>query len=381
MIIVYKSYMKEGKYVKLFISWSGEAGLKIADVIKTFLEKTTPVGELKTIYFSKDFDGGEQSSRKIFGDISRCDKLIMCITNESKKSPWMMFEAGYAKGLGKKVIPIYFEQNEDYHSWKDNPLFEITPILYERGNFKTRLFNDVKISDLKENHAFYTEMKKSIEYILESEKKIDTLCEELVSELTKKSTFSAMSPQYKDKIAYFKFGFETHDLYKLIFKLYKKKSDYLWIYGRRNSKILDDDYRRYYQELRDEPLSNSECLHDFRCLFLDPLSKNVDSAYYNDSLFEKRLILNIEETIQLVGNSKRLKKCFKIYSHERNDVIIRINDALIVATPDSINGRLQTITNMEFKVLSVHSQEGAHYVDIFNKVWNNAKPLIDSEVY
>ena len=50
------------------------------------------------------------------------DVYILCFTSDNKKSPWLLYEAGYASGLHKRVIPILFDKDSLWHSWIDNPM-------------------------------------------------------------------------------------------------------------------------------------------------------------------------------------------------------------------------------------------------------------------
>lgn len=46
-----------------------------------------------------NFQAGEFVQEKIISNIENCDILILCFTTENKRSPWLLYEAGYASGL------------------------------------------------------------------------------------------------------------------------------------------------------------------------------------------------------------------------------------------------------------------------------------------
>ena len=75
------------------------------------------------VFLSEDsIAAGEHVQEKIINQIVHCDKLLLCFTKENKKSPWLLYEAGFACGLNKTVIPILFDNDPNWHSWIDNPM-------------------------------------------------------------------------------------------------------------------------------------------------------------------------------------------------------------------------------------------------------------------
>ena len=106
--------------MNIFISWSKTKSMEYAKRTKKLFEELDP--SINAFVSEVDIVGGEDVQEKIIDKITDCDKLVLCFTKENKKSPWLLFEAGYARGLKKTVIPILFDNDPNWHSWIDNPM-------------------------------------------------------------------------------------------------------------------------------------------------------------------------------------------------------------------------------------------------------------------
>lgn len=104
----------------IFISWSKSKSREFAFEVKNLLETLNPH---LNIFMSEDnISAGEKVQEKIIQKISECDKVLLCFTRDNKKSPWLLYEAGYACGQNKMVIPLLFDEDPNWHSWIDNPM-------------------------------------------------------------------------------------------------------------------------------------------------------------------------------------------------------------------------------------------------------------------
>ena len=106
--------------MNIFISWSKKPSMDYALKTKDLLEKID--SNIRAFVSERDILAGEDVQNEIINRISECDKLILCFTKENKRSPWLLFEAGYARGLHKTVIPFLFDDDPNWHSWIDNPM-------------------------------------------------------------------------------------------------------------------------------------------------------------------------------------------------------------------------------------------------------------------
>ena len=121
--------------MNVFISWSKTKSMQFAIQTKELLEYIDP--SINAFVSEIDINGGEDVQEKIINRINACDKLILCFTKENKKAPWLLFEAGYARGLSKVVIPILFDNDPNWHSWIDNPMNVARDLKFNDRNFQT----------------------------------------------------------------------------------------------------------------------------------------------------------------------------------------------------------------------------------------------------
>ena len=105
---------------KIFISWSKNKSEELAKLTKHTLEELLP--DTNFFMSEEDIQAGDCVQNTIMHQIEQCDIFILCFTSDNKKSPWLLYEAGYASGLHKRVIPILFDKDSLWHSWIDNPM-------------------------------------------------------------------------------------------------------------------------------------------------------------------------------------------------------------------------------------------------------------------
>jgi hypothetical protein len=89
--------------MKAFISWSGDKSKRVAELLKDWIPKVTPSVELWLS--SQDIDSGSQWFAEITTQLADTTLGIICLTNENKNKPWILFESGaLAKGLNKAHV-------------------------------------------------------------------------------------------------------------------------------------------------------------------------------------------------------------------------------------------------------------------------------------
>jgi hypothetical protein len=359
--------------MKVFISWSKEKSMEIAIETKTLLEKLNP--NIDAFVSEVDINGGEYVQKQIIDKIRECDKLILCFTKENKKSPWLLFEAGYANGIQKVVIPILFDDDPNWHSWIDNPMNVVREIRFN-NNFNDLFMTDFELEDNDFNKRRIEHYKEIIFDIKDKHRDIDIQCESFVDKLIHNKAFVCESPFFQSKSAYFRTGFESFDLYKEIVDSFLYTGKYLWIYGRRNSKLFIGSFRYLFQYLKEKSSSKYENMGgiDFKCLFLDPNSKEVSRAHLHQETFENELKATISKANGIIGDDDILRKCFRLYQNHREEIIIRLDDCIIYSKPiyDSM-GRPQLLTDSKFEVFAVKSIKGKECVQKFENIWLNSK--------
>lgn len=150
---------------KIFISWSKAKSRDLAFELKSLLEKMAP--DINVFLSEDSIAAGEHVQEKIINQIVHCDKLLLCFTKENKKSPWLLYEAGFACGLNKTVIPILFDNDPNWHSWIDNPMNIAREISANSDEFYSDIINSLGITDTKYTKAVFLDFTRRIETVKE----------------------------------------------------------------------------------------------------------------------------------------------------------------------------------------------------------------------
>lgn len=93
----------------IFLSWSGERSRLFAETLHQWLPKV--IQNVKPWMSSSDIDKGLRWISEISDRLTKSNFGIICLTTESYKSPWLLFEAGaISSKIGKsKVCPILLD--------------------------------------------------------------------------------------------------------------------------------------------------------------------------------------------------------------------------------------------------------------------------------
>lgn len=360
--------------MKIFISWSKAKSMEYAKRTKSLLEDLTP--SINAFVSEVDIIGGDDVQKKIIDKITDCDKLILCFTKENKKSPWLLFEAGYARGLKKTVIPILFDDDPNWHSWIDNPMNVARELRINCNTFDLMLLKSLELKSTYKRIERISAYKKSISEVAESFRDVDVECEDFVNQLIGNDSFIIKNPYFRNKTAYFLSGFESYELYKMIINSFMYTGKYLWIFGRKNMKLFSGSYKQFFNYLEEKTLIGRDDMDgiDFRCLFLDPKSKEVARAHPQPDLLKAELEATIFRAKSIIQDNRLLKKCFRLYSERREEIIIRIDNCILYSLPNfDANGKPQLLTDTAFEVFSADSEKGRKCIAKFKQVWNNAK--------
>lgn len=91
------------KPLNIFLSWSGERSKRIAELMDDWLQCV--IQAVEPWMSSKDIDRGSLWFSEINGQLQNTTIGIICLTNENKNKPWILFEAGaLAKGLSNNRV-------------------------------------------------------------------------------------------------------------------------------------------------------------------------------------------------------------------------------------------------------------------------------------
>lgn len=368
--------LKERDGLKVFISWSKVKSMGFAIKTKELLESINP--QIEAFVSEVDIIGGEDVQEKIIKKIVECDKLVLCFTKENKRAPWLLFEAGYARGLKKAVIPLLFDDDPNWHSWVDNPMNVSREVRFSSADFSTSFFSSFDISNTATNRKKIDIFRQSIIDIKEKFRIVDMQCEDLVERLIHNDAFVIESPYFRDKSAYFLSGFESYDLLKIVLESFLYTGKYLWIYGRKNMKLFGGSFKDFFMYLKEK--ASGEHLGmggiDFRCLFLDPNSEEVGRAHLQQQIFKPELEATILRARDEIGDSIQLRKCFRFYSNRREEIIIRVDNSIIYSRPSfNAHGQPQLLTNTAFEVFGINSIKGKECIKKFESIWDNAQEM------
>ncbi len=85
--------------MKLFISWSGVLSEKIAEAFKELLYGVSP-RNVQAFLSSSDVKSGEEWFRRIRRELVRASGVVVCLTPQNLRAPWIFLEAG---AIGHKL--------------------------------------------------------------------------------------------------------------------------------------------------------------------------------------------------------------------------------------------------------------------------------------
>lgn len=392
--------------MKIFLSWSKNKSKLLAEATKEFL--TNVLGNSVEFFFSPEMYKGTRVDNEIHKNLVSCDKCIVCITAENYKNPWLLYEAGVVFGTNHNkttdgiVIPLLFDHIPDWSSWIDKPLNQYVPIQLKdyQGDFNSgklsfiqfiqQLHLDSQTKNFESNWQIYTQ---KISDILKKEQLIPSECQDLVNMILEKdnNVFTITSPEITNNHVIFHKGFATNELTKILLNnVINYQGKRLWVYGRRNKRLLSSDNEYFFDFLSKEGLDNGV---DFRCLFPYPETEAVNKVTTpkKERSFKTDLQTYIENAVYLQYKfNLPIDKLFRLYKERRTKSIIVSDSALlhrdIICDSD---GYPLPYTNSEFEILSINEAHGLNnkgnklYKE-FQDIWDKAEPLTEekyNEIY
>lgn len=117
--------------MKLFISWSGEQGKKIAEKLSLWIPSV--LQSVEPFFSPSDIEKGENWDGRLTLELSQTDFGIVCLTQESVNAPWIHFEAGaLSKTLNSRLWVLMFGINT---SSIKGPLSRFQNTTFNMGDF------------------------------------------------------------------------------------------------------------------------------------------------------------------------------------------------------------------------------------------------------
>lgn len=125
-----------GVGVKVFISWSGDTSLKVAQLLRDWLPYV--INAIEPYVSSEDIDKGARWSTDIAKELEDSTFGILCVTRDNLNAPWLSFEAGaLSKTMEKSfVTPLLFDIKR---SEVQGPILQFQSTIIEKDDIKRLL--------------------------------------------------------------------------------------------------------------------------------------------------------------------------------------------------------------------------------------------------
>lgn len=121
------------KKMKVFISWSGNTSLKVAQLLREWLPYI--INSIEPYVSSDDIDKGARWSVDIAKELEDSTFGILCVTKDNLEAPWLSFEAGaLSKTMEKSfVTPFLFDIKR---SEVKGPILQFQSTIFEKDDIK-----------------------------------------------------------------------------------------------------------------------------------------------------------------------------------------------------------------------------------------------------
>lgn len=121
------------KHMKVFISWSGNTSLKVAQMLREWLPYV--INSIEPYVSSEDIDKGARWSTDIAKELEDSTFGILCVTKDNLEAPWLSFEAGaLSKTIEKSfVAPFLFDIKR---SEVQGPILQFQSTIFDKDDIK-----------------------------------------------------------------------------------------------------------------------------------------------------------------------------------------------------------------------------------------------------
>lgn len=157
--------------MKVFISWSGQTSLKVAQALRDWLPGV--INSIEPYVSSEDIDKGARWSTDIANELENSTFGILCVTKDNFEAPWLSFEAGaLSKTIDKSfVMPFLFDIKL---SDVKGPILQFQSTIFEKDDIKkmvktlNKACGDSGIHETRIDRTFdvwYPELEKELDKI------------------------------------------------------------------------------------------------------------------------------------------------------------------------------------------------------------------------
>lgn len=124
------------KHMKVFISWSGNTSLKVAQSLREWLPFI--INSIEPYVSSEDIDKGARWSTDIAKELEDSTFGILCVTRDNLEAPWLSFEAGaLSKTMEKSfVTPFLFDIKR---SEVKGPILQFQSTIFDKDDIRKML--------------------------------------------------------------------------------------------------------------------------------------------------------------------------------------------------------------------------------------------------
>ena len=129
--------------ILVFVSWSGDVAKEVGLRIHEWLPSIVP--GVEPYYSDEDIEGGEIFITNLLGSLMRAHYGIICVTQESLKSPWVNFEAGAIAAAQKRACPLLINMRR---SELAGPLSFLQANEFDESGFRKLAKQIAKLADL-----------------------------------------------------------------------------------------------------------------------------------------------------------------------------------------------------------------------------------------
>jgi hypothetical protein len=183
------------RFMKIFISWSGNASKEIACVLRDWIPSV--LQSVETWVSSEDIDKGSRWGLQLSKELEETSFGIICLLHDNVNEPWINFEAG---ALSKtvdvsRVIPFLI--NIDSSKMSD-PLSQFQAAIYEKEDVRKLIHS---INSANENKMPEHKLDKIFDYSWEGLKKeIDDILEEVIKLRNENDTLNEQESKLEGKL-------------------------------------------------------------------------------------------------------------------------------------------------------------------------------------
>ena len=124
--------------MKVFLSWSGDLSLKVAQIFRDWLPSVIQIVE--PYVSAEDIDKGTRWSTDIAKELEASAFGILCVTRKNADAPWLNFEAGaLSRQIDKsKVSPFLFDLKR---SELKGPILQFQSTILKKDDIKKLLYS------------------------------------------------------------------------------------------------------------------------------------------------------------------------------------------------------------------------------------------------